>query len=272
MTKTQEIEINLLLDAIYRKYGYDFRNYARASLKRRIQNCVLRAEVDSVSDLIPLVLHDKDFFSEVLVQFSVPVTEMFRDPIFYHAFRLQVIPYLQTYPFIKIWHAGCATGEEVYSFAIMLKEEGLYDRTTIFATDFNEEALNTAKEGIYRLANVKYYTNNYQKAGGKSTFSDYYYAGGYDSVIMDASLKKNVTFAHHNLVSDGVFGEMHLVLCRNVLIYFDKQLQNRVLNLFRNSLIRKGFLCLGTRESLQFSSVENAFEEIEPEYKIYRLS
>ncbi len=268
---TEALEIDLLLEAIFRKYGYDFRNYARASLVRRIRNCLNKTETNHISELIPNLLHDKNFFHEVLSEFSVPVTEMFRDPIFYQAFRLRVIPYLRTYPFIKIWHAGCATGEEVYSFAILLQEEGLYDRTIIFATDFNENALEIAKEGIYRLDNVRYYTGNYQKSGGKKAFSDYYYAGGYDSVIMDNALKKNITFANHNLASDGVFGEMHVILCRNVMIYFDKVLQNRVLNLFHQSLVRQGFLCLGTKESLHFSTVEDAFEEVETDYRIYRL-
>lgn len=271
MNTTEELEIYLLLEAIYRKYGYDFRNYAQASLKRRIRNALNKTDIQYISELIPNIIHDKNLFHEVLTEFSVPVTEMFRDPIFYQAFRFRVIPYLKTYPFIKIWHAGCATGEEVYSLAILLKEEGLYDRSTIFATDFNENALETAKEGIYRLDNVRYYTGNYQKAGGKQAFSDYYYAGDYDSVIMNNALKKNITFANHNLASDGVFGEMHVILCRNVMIYFDKILQNRVLNLFYKSLVRQGFLCLGTKESLHFSTVENEFEELEPDYRIYRL-
>ena len=194
---------------------------------------------------------------------------MFRDPEFYHTIREQVIPYLKTYPFIRIWHAGCATGEEVYSLAIVLKEEGFYDRATIFATDFNVEALEKARQAIYPLEAMQEFTANYQRAGGTRAFSDYYRTG-YDAAILDAALKKNVTFANHNLVTDGVFSEVHLVLCRNVLIYFDKTLQNRVLGLFHDSLVHGGILALGSKESIQFSQVAEAYEPLSSKWKIYQ--
>jgi chemotaxis protein methyltransferase CheR len=194
---------------------------------------------------------------------------MFRDPGFYKSLREKVLPYLETYPHFKIWHAGCAYGEEVYSMAILLKEEGLYDRATLFATDFNESALETAKEGIFPIHKIKQYTANYQDAGCKESFADYYHAK-YESAIMDKSLKERVTFANHNLVIDGVFSEMHLIICRNVLIYFDRELQSHVIGLFNNSLIPRGYLAFGTKESLQFSGYENDFDKIDSEFKIYR--
>jgi chemotaxis protein methyltransferase CheR len=229
---------------------------------------VAKSGSKSISEMIPKLLYDPSFFEELLFDFSVTVTEMFRDPDFFLAVRQKVIPYLKTHPFIKIWHAGCATGEEVYSMAILLQEEGLYDRCTIFATDFNDSSIKIAKDGIYRLDGVQKFTKNYQAAGGKNSFSDYYLAD-YDSVIMDQSLKKNVTFANHNLVSDHVFSEMHLILCRNVMIYFDKTLQNRVFKLFSDSLSHKGFLCLGNRESLRFSDVFTHFKAIDEQQRIY---
>ncbi len=194
---------------------------------------------------------------------------MFRDPSFYLALRKAVIPELKKYPFLKVWHAGCSTGEEVYSMAILLKEEGLYDHTQIYATDMNEVALKKAKDGIFDIGKLKQYTKNYQKAGGQSAFSDYYSAH-YEHVVMDKSLKKNVLFSDHNLATDGVFGEMNLILCRNVLIYFNRDLQNRVLGLFHNSLCATGILCLGSKESLSFSEYSDAFEDLVKEEKIYR--
>lgn len=265
----QELEVDLLLDAIFQRYGYDFRHYARASLKRRIAQYMQRAEVSHITDLIAPMLHDKAFFDGFLKVMSVTVTDMFRDPAFFAALRSEVIPILKTYPFIKIWHAGCATGEEVYSLAILLKEEGLYERTQIYATDYNNHSLALAKEGIYPLKRIKQYSDNYRRAGGQNSFADYYHAR-YGAAKMQETLKKNVTFANHNLVSDGVFGEMQLVICRNVLIYFDQQLQNRVLTLLRDSLSAHGFLCLGNKESLKFSAVENHFEEQVAEQKIYK--
>ncbi len=194
---------------------------------------------------------------------------MFRDPFVYRSIREKVVPFLKTYPFVKIWYAGCATGEEAYSLAILLQEEGLYERTTIFATDFNDEALEKAKEGIYALDNVQQFTKNYQHAGGTGSFSNYYHAE-YESMAINRSLKKKITFANHNLVTDEVFGEMHMIFCRNVLIYFDKKLQNRVLNLFTESLVNGGFLCLGAKENLQFTDVNSYYKPIDKKGKIYQ--
>ena len=265
----QKIEIELLLEAIFQRYGYDFRHYARASLKRRISQYMQRTDVSRITDLIAPMIHDRAFFDSFLKVMSVTVTDMFRDPPFFEALRRDIIPLLKTYPFIKIWHAGCATGEEVYSLAILLKEEGLYERTQIYATDYNNHSLALAKEGIYPLKRIQQYSDNYLSAGGRGSFADYYHAR-YGAAKMQETLKKNVTFANHNLVSDGVFGEMQLVICRNVLIYFDQHLQNRVLTLLHDSLSPHGFLCLGSKESLKFSTVENHFEAQVAEQKIYK--
>jgi len=250
--------------------GYDFRNYAKASINRRVKHLLDKTGCTRITEMTQKILHEESFFEEILPDFSTPVTEMFRDPDFYLAVRETIIPFLKTYPFVKIWHAGCATGEEVYSLAVTLQEEGLYNRATIFATDFNDFVLDKAKEGVYPIEQLKQYTHNYQKAGGKRSFSEYYTAH-YDSAIMNQSLRKNITFANHNLVTDSVFGEMNMVLCRNVLIYFNNTLQDRVLKLFRDSLIYDGFLCLGTQESLRFSSVCNEFKGINNKQKIYQL-
>jgi len=266
----KEIEIDCLLHAIYDCYGYDFNNYARASLTRRIQNCMVEAQVDNISELIPKVLHDEDFFNKYLNYMSVTVTEMFRDPDMFKSIREQVIPKLKTYSRINIWHAGCATGEEVYSMAILLAEEGLLAKTQIYATDYNNKSLEIAKTGIYPVKHMQQYTKNYIRSGGKASFSDYYWAN-YDSVKMSKELQKNITFAHHNLICDQVFAEMNLVLCRNVLIYFDKTLQNRVLSMFAKSIVSRGFLVLGDQETLRFSDVEKEFEVYNKEEKVYRL-
>jgi chemotaxis protein methyltransferase CheR len=265
----ENIELNLLMEAMQMRYGYDFRHYARASVGRRAKQFSVRNGYKSISEMIPLLLNNESFFEKLVKEFSITVTELFRDPFVYHKLSESVFASLKTYPFIKIWHAGCATGEEVYSLAILLKEKGLYDHSRIYATDFNDEALEVAKQGIYSIDNVKQYTTNYQKAGGSHSFSEYYNAQ-YDSVSIDKSLKKNITFANHNLVTDGVFGEMHLILCRNVLIYFDNVLQNRVLNLIHDSLVNSGFLCIGKMESLLFSDVEKKFDLIEDKEKIYQ--
>jgi chemotaxis protein methyltransferase CheR len=265
----EELETSLLLEAIYRRYGHDFRQYARASVKRRVLRILERALVEKVSDLIPKILHDELFFEEIIGEFSITVTEMFRDPGYYLSIRKNVVPYLKTYPYVRVWHAGCATGEEVYSTAIILEEEGFYDRVTLFATDFNAVALRRAEEGIYPLEKMQTYTANYQAAGGRSSFADYYLAW-YDSAIMDSSLKRNVTFADHNLVTDGVFSEMHFISCRNVLIYFNRELQNRVLSLFCDSLVHGGMLALGSKESLRFTNVEDKFEAVDGKWKIFR--
>jgi len=265
----ESIEVDLFLEAVYRKYGYDFRDYARASIKRRIRNLLSKTGRQSISEMIPDLLYDDNYIERWFSNFSITVTEMFRDPNFYVSLKKILIPYLKTYPFIKIWHAGCSTGEEVYSLAILLKEEGLYDRATIFGTDFNDRALKTAREGIYPIHYIQNYTKNYQQASGKCSFSEYYHAN-YDAVILNRNLKENITFANHNLVTDRVFGEMHLILCRNVLIYFNKKLQNHVLSLFKNSLIHHGFLAIGSKESLRFSEVEKDFDCLDDSWRIYR--
>ena len=265
----EKIELSLFLEAMNQRYGYDFRHYAQASVKRRVRRLLAKSGYPTISEMIPKLLYDEAFSQFVIGDFSIAVTEMFRDPEFYGSIRKKVVSYLETYPFTKIWHAGCATGEEVYSLAILLQEEGLYDRATIFATDFNEAVLEKAKEGIYALRDIRQYTTNYQKAGGTRPFAEYYHAQ-YKSAIMNQSLKSNITFASHNLVTDGVFGEMHLIFCRNVLIYFDKTLQNRVLSLFADSLNYGGFLCLGSKETLEFSSVADHFKVIDEQAKIYQ--
>jgi chemotaxis protein methyltransferase CheR len=264
-----ELEIELLLEAIFRRYGYDFRSYARASIERRTRQFLSLSGCASVSEMIPRVLHDEQFFSRMARYFSIGVTEMFRDPFCYRAVREKVVPLLRTWPHFKVWHAGCATGEEVYSLAIVLKEEGVYDRATIYATDFNDATLEKAREGIYRIETLQQATSNYQEAGGKASFSEYYHAR-YSAAAMDGALKKRITFSNHNLASDNVFGEMHLVLCRNVLIYFNRDLQNRALGLFTESLVHGGFLCLGTKEDLQFTDVSGCYEPVDAKARIYK--
>ncbi len=267
--EVEEIELDLLLTAIFRRYGYDFRDYARASLRRKVRAIAKRLGVARLSELIPCLLHDQALFGATIGAFSTPVTEMFRDPPFFKFLREAVVPYLKTYPFVRVWLAGCATGEEAYSLAILLREEGLAERSTLFATDFVDAALSQARAGIYPLRTMKTNIANYQQAGGTQLFSDYYHAD-YDSVIMDSQLRENITFANHNLVTDGVFGEMHLVLCRNVLIYFKHTLQERVLRLFHQSLLQGGFLALGSKESLRHHGFNDKFRELEPTWKVYR--
>ncbi len=265
----EDIEVKLLLEAIYLKYGYDFRNYTQASIKRRINQRMMLSKLDNISAMQHLLLTNKVFFETMLHDFSIQVTEMFRDPSFYIALRKNVIPILKTYPYIKIWHAGCASGEEVYSMAILLKEEGLLDKTLIYATDINEIVLKKAKDGIYSIDKIREFSQNYQKAGGMKSLSNYYTAK-YDAVIMKKELKKNLIFAQHNLATDHDFGEMNLIMCRNVLIYFDDALENRVFRLFSNSLIRQGFLCLGSKETMSSSDSYHDFEEFVSKEKIYR--
>jgi chemotaxis protein methyltransferase CheR len=267
--ENENIELQLLLEAIYLKYGYDFRKYSRASVKRRVLHRLSLSGLNNLSEMQHQLLHDVEFFETLLRDLSINVSEMFRDPSFYKAIRKEVIPVLKTYPFVKIWHAGCSTGEEAYSMAILLQEEGLYKRTQLYATDFNNAVLQQAKEGIYLVENVKEYTQNYQKSGGKDSFVNYYTAK-HDRIIVNRALKTNIVFANHNLVTDGVFGEMNLILCRNVLIYFAKDLQNKVLKLFYDSLCYRGLLCLGSKESLRFSDYADRFEEVVGDEKIYR--
>jgi chemotaxis protein methyltransferase CheR len=265
----ENIEIDLLLDAVFRKYGYDFRSYSRASVKRRILTVMAKTGLDRITDLIHAVLRDNDVFETMLRALSINVTEMFRDPTFFLAVRQTVIPHLKTDDLIKVWHAGCATGEEVYSMAILLKEAGLLKRCHIYATDMNKIVLASAKDGIYPLDRIKEYTANYQRAGGEHSFGDYYSAR-YGSAILEKSLKTSITFAEHNLTVDGVFGEMDLIVCRNVLIYFNRALQDHVLGLFADSLAPGGILCLGSKESIAFSARQADFEVVVERERIYR--
>jgi len=267
----EAIEIELLLEAIYQRYGYNFRSYARASIQRRTRQFLANSGCPSLSDLTAKVLRDEHSFSGLAQYLSITVTEMFRDPFVYRAIREQAVPLLRTWPHFKVWHAGCATGEEAYSLAILLEEEGLFKRATIYATDFNDSSLAKAREGIYPLDQVKAATKSYQESGGKASFSEYYHAD-YGAAAMDGSLKKRITFANHNLATDNSFGEMHLVFCRNVLIYFNRDLQNRALKLFTESLVHGGFLCLGTKEALQFTDVYGDYEPVDEKAKIYKKS
>ncbi len=265
----QDIEVDLLVEALYRRHGYDFRNYARASLKRRVADLAPAFGCATVSELIPRVLHDPELGRQIVPKLSVPVTDMFRDPPVFLSLRRRVLPLLASYPRLNIWQAGCASGEEVYSLAILLREEGLSERAHIYATDINDVALARAEEGVFPLRLLKDFSTNYLKAGGQHSLSHYYHAQ-YDHARLDPSLRENITFARHNLASDGVFCEAHLILCRNVLIYFDHVLQNRALRLFHDSLVRQGFMCLGNRESLQFSEVVEDFAVTDHEHRIFR--
>ena len=265
----EDIEIELLLEGLFRYYGADFRNYAPASLKRRIRESVLRERAESVSALQAKILHDTACLERFLHTLSINVTSMFRDPDFYLTFRTKVVPLLRTYPFVRIWHAGCSTGEEVYSMAILLHEEGLYPRCRIYATDINPEVLRKAREGIFQLASMQEYTVNYMKAGGKGFFSDYYTAQ-YEHVIFNPTLKANLVFSEHNLVTDGSFNEFHVILCRNVMIYFNKTLQRRVHNLIYESLVMFGIFGVGNKESLRFTPREADYEELDRHNRLYR--
>ena len=265
----EEIEIGLLLEGIFRRYGYDFRNYARASIRRRILNSARAEGVRTISGLQERVLHDAPCMERLLAALTVHVTAMFRDPGFYRAFREKVVHALETYPFVRIWHAGCSTGEEVYSLAILLTEEGLYSRCRIYATDLSELVLQTAKTGIFPLSAMKEYTENYVKAQGKASFSEYYTAR-YDHAVFRPALRENIVFAPHNLVTDGSFNEFNVILCRNVMIYFDRDLQNRVHELFHKSLVRLGVLGLGRKESLRFTPHEDCYQEIDGPERLFR--
>jgi chemotaxis protein methyltransferase CheR len=266
---TDNAELQSLLEAIYQTYGYDFRHYSQASIRRRILQRSTRSNLPDLATLQNKILHDKNFFNTLLMDFSINVTEMFRDPSFYLVLRQTVIPILKTYPIVRIWNAGCSSGEEIYSTAILLREEGLQSKSLIYATDFNEVILQKAREGIFPSERMKIYTSNYQQAGGKESFTNYY-ALKNNVAVMDNTLKKNIIFSTHNLATDGVFGEMHLIMCRNVLIYFDKELQNKVIGLFHESLVRKGILCLGSKESLRFTNYNQMFDELIAQEKIFQ--
>jgi chemotaxis protein methyltransferase CheR len=262
-------EVEALLQAVHTRYGYDFRDYARSSLRRRIWKVVYTERLSTISALTAKLLHDRECMERFLLAVSVNVTSMFRDPEFFLRMRRRVIPLMRTYPFIRIWHAGCSTGEEVYSMAIILQEEGLYDRCRIYATDMNEAVLKQAREGIFPLRAAKEYESNYRRAGGGGSLEDYY-TSGYGSAIFRASLKENMVFSQHNLAMEGSFNEFHLILCRNVMIYFRKSLQERVHQLLYDSLAMFGMLGLGSKESLQFTAHERDYEQLEPGWRLYR--
>jgi len=265
----ERLEIELLLDGVFRHYGFDFRAYAYASIRRRLWKRVEGEGLRTISGLQERILHDPEAMERLLLDLSVNVTAMFRDPSFYQEFRERVVPLLRTYPFIRIWHAGCSTGEEVYSMAILLEEEGLYERARLYATDINDVVLQRARQGIFLLDRMQEYTENYMKAGGKRSFSEYYTAK-YDGALFSPALTRNVVFSQHNLVTDRSFSEFHVIFCRNVLIYFDKALQNRVHSLFYDSLVMFGMLALGSKESLKFSQYEPCYEKLSPTEKLYR--
>jgi chemotaxis protein methyltransferase CheR len=264
-------DVTVLLQSIRKVYGYDFTEYAEASVIRRIDHFMKGSKIGSFDQLQALLLKDEKVFAHFIEEFTVNVTEMFRDPSFYKSLRENVLSRLATYPFIKVWIAGASTGEEVYSIAILLKEEGLLDRAVIYATDINQRALQKAKEGVFDIDLMKTYTNNYLKSGAKRAFSDYYIAK-YDSAMIDKTLRQNIVFSIHNLAIDQSFNEFQLILCRNVLIYFNQNLQNKVISLFTESLCPFGFLALGNKESLLFSDNRKDFEEIDRKERIFMKS
>lgn len=269
LNKQTNLEIDLLLEAIYRLSGYDFRQYNRSSISRRIFNRMRINSIPTISRVQEKVIHDQAFLEQLLNDFSINVTEMFRNPSFFKAFREKVIPTLREYQEIRIWHAGCATGEEVYSMAILLQEEGLIDKAVIYATDMNEQVLEKAKKGIFPIHKMQAYTKNYMLAGGAHAFSEYYKTD-YQYAYFHSTLLKNIIFAQHNLVTDQSFNEFHVILCRNVLIYFSPQLQSQVHRLFYESLSDKGFLCLGDKETLRFEEVTSNYREFIGNERIYQ--
>jgi chemotaxis protein methyltransferase CheR len=264
-----EIEFGLLIEAIYRLYHYDFREYASASLRRRLRAAMIRFECRTLSQLQDRVMHDPSVFRPLLDFLTVQVSEMFRDPGYFRALREQVIPLLRTYPSLKVWVAGCSSGEEAYSLAILLEEEGLLDKTILYATDINPQTLQVAAAGVYDLGRIAGFTANHHKSGARSSLSDYYTAA-YGRAVFDKSLKEHIVFSDHSLATDSVFAEMQLVSCRNVLIYFNRKLQDRALGLFRDALCRQGFLGIGAKESLRFSAEADRFMNFVPDERIYQ--
>ena len=264
-----DIEVRLLLDAIYLRYRYDFREYAAASVKRRLSAALTGLGCRTLSQLQDRILHDADTFSKLLDYLTVSVSDLFRDPDYFRALRTLVVPLLRTYPSLKVWVAGCSTGEEAYSMAILLEEEGLLSRTQIYATDINANSLQKASDGVYPLAQLAGFSDNYRRAGGKASLAAYYTAA-YHRAVFDAGLKRHIVFSDHSLATDSVFAEVQLVSCRNVLIYFDRALQDRAVGLFRDALCRRGFLGIGAKESLRFSRHGEAFEELSPADKLYQ--
>ena len=265
----EDVEIELLLEGVYRHYGYDFRNYALSSVRRRLRYLMLSERVRTITGLKEKILHDPEALERLLLGLSINVSAMFRDPTFYRTLRTRVMPLLRTYPFVRIWHAGGSTGEEVYSTAILLHEAGIYDRCRVYATDFNEVVLRQAREGSFPLKQMRAYTENYIAAGGTESFSEYYAVRG-DAAIFEPSLGRNIVFAQHNLAMDGSFNEFHLIMCRNVMIYFNPTLQARALGLFRDSLVRLGFLCLGSKETLKGTAQEATLDDFDGAERIYR--
>ena len=265
----ENLEIRLLLEGIQQVYGYDFRDYADASMNRRLTHWLAESGFDTFSAAQSRLLRDRGVFESLLRGITVNVTEMFRDPAFFKAIRSQVVPFLKTYPFVKIWHAGCATGEEAYSMAIVLNEEGMSGRYRMYATDINEAVLQRAAEGIVSLADMQKFTRNYQKSGGGGSFADYYTAR-YDRAVLSATLRKDIVFAPHNLAADAEFGEMHVVLCRNTMIYFKPALKERCLRLFDASLLPGGFLCVGLKEVLGDKPIADHYQELVPGMRIFR--
>ncbi|WP_428313407.1 CheR family methyltransferase [Hydrocarboniphaga sp.] len=264
-----EIELQLLIDAIYLKYHYDFRGYAEASLRRRLRTAMLRFNCKTLSQLQDKLLHEPGVFAALMDFLTVQVSEMFRDPAYFRALREKVVPLLRTYPSLKIWIAGCSTGEEAYSLAILLREERLLERSLIYATDINAHALQKAEAGIFDLERIAGFTENHRRSGAQTSLSDYYTAA-YGRAVFDKSLRKNIVFSDHSLATDSVFAEVQLVSCRNVLIYFNRELQDRAIGLFREALCRKGFLGIGSKESLRFSAHADAFSEINREERLFQ--
>ena len=267
--EVESVEIELFMLALQRRHGYDFSSYAPASFRRRVLNLATNTGCRSIAELTDRMLRDDALLPQIIAGLSVPVSEMFRNPSVFRVLHTEVFPVLASYPVINIWQAGCAFGQEVYSLAILLEEAGLYERCQIFATDISDAALVRAQEGIFPIRDTRAYSENYLAAGGRRSLSDYYHAR-YELMKLDERLKRNVTFANHNLVCDGVFCEAHLILCRNVLIYFTDVLQDHALCLFRDSLVRNGFLCLGNRENIDFASASTAFTAINARERVYR--
>ncbi|MCH6269292.1 CheR family methyltransferase [Neobacillus citreus] len=265
----EKLEIDLLLQGLYTWCGYDFRNYAYKSIRRRIWQRIHAEKLSSITGLLEQILHDPACLKRLISDFSIHVTEMFRDPLFFLDFREKVVPQLRTYPSIRIWHAGCSTGEEVYSMAMLLHEEGIYEKTKIYATDINAEVLKIAKLGVFPLEQMRKYTNNYILAGGKKAFSDYYHVTN-NGVKFHPFLSKNIVFAQHNLVTDHSFNEFHVILCRNVLIYFNKNLQDKVHSLFYESLGKLGILGLGDKETINHTMKADCYETISSSQKLYK--
>ena len=268
-SEIEEIELGLLLEAIFQRYHYDFRDYSPASLRRRLTQACLHFGVSSFSQLQHLILHQEGMMVKMLQFLTVQVSEMFRDPTYFRALREKVLPHLKTYPSLKVWIAGCSTGEELYSMVILFREEGLEDRTMFYATDINTESLEKAQAGIYELDRLALFSANHRESGGRSSLSDYY-STGYGRAIFDKTLRKRAVFSDHSLVSDAVFAETQLVSCRNVLIYFNRELQDRAIGLFKDSLSRKAFLGIGSKESLRFSSHARGFSEFDRVERIYQ--